>query len=363
MNNAISNHFAITALQEGITVQGSLRINGSLSQNFNPRTGVPVPNWKTDAASRPSIYPVIRRGATYMSKNQINNSSWMYNDIKIVFDSNGKSTNFKDSENSPLFQLGTTNVELGGVSYSVELLTIISNVASENNTDLDTISYSGSVELNGKQIAFPTCSVDIKISQMSTTGYLGLLSPESAIISEKGQTVEITATLYDEAGNQPSSWYAKWYDAGTGAEITAARGTKKLTVKESDVTDNMVIRCDFYTDSNYTNKVTTAFASIDDTQDPEYLYVSLNGSNSDFSGQLSPGESCTVSMWVATMEDSTAINNAYTKFDVKFYDGNQSEIASGTPPVTVNNHKGQAKITYDFVAQHGYKIVGIVTAQ
>lgn len=359
--NAISNHFAITALQEGVTVQGSLRINGTLAQNWNPRTGVPIPNWKTDASTRPSIYPVIRKGSVYMTRNQINNAKWYYNGLEI-FDTNGN-CKIKDSAGDPMFQLGTTTVELNGVSYSLDKLTIIGNVASEGNTDIDTISYQGSVELNGKQIAFPLCSVDIKISQMSTTGYLGLLSPESAIISEKGQSVDITATLYDDAGQQPTTWFAKWFDAGTGSEITAARGKKKLTVTEAQVTDNLVIRCDFYTDSAYTNKVTSAFASIDDTQDPEYLYVSLNGSNSDFSGQLSPGESCTVTMWVATMEDSTAINTGYSRFNVKFYDGNQAEIVSGTPNVSVSNSKGQTTITYDFVASHGYKIVGIVTAQ
>lgn len=361
--NSISSHFAITALQEGVTVQGSLRINGTLSQNFNPRTGVPVPNWKTDASTRPSVYPVIRRGSVYMSRTQIYNAKWYYNGIQITFGNDGKSTNFKDSAGDPMFQLGTTSVELGGHTYSLDLLTIIGNVASEGNTDLDTISYDGSVELNGKQISFPLCSVDIKISEMSTTGYLGLLSPESAIISEKGQTVDITATLYDDAGQQPTTWFTKWFNAGTGAEITAARGKKKLTVTEAEVTDNLVVRCDFYTDSAYTNKVTTAFASVDDTQDPEYLYISMDGSNSDFSGQLSAGESVTVNMWVATMEDSTAINTGYTQFAVKWYDGNQAEITSGTPSVSVASNKGKCTVSYDFVAQHGYKVVGIATAQ
>lgn len=365
MPNSISNHFALTALQEGVTVTGSLRVNGSLAQNFNPRTSACVPDWKTDAGSRPSVYPVIRRGSTYMSRAQIYNAKWMYNDVEITFGSDGKSTNFKDASGASLFQLGTTSVELGGTSYSLDLLTIIGNVASEGNTDLDTISYSGSVEVNGKQLAFPTTSVDIKIAQFSSTGYLGLLTPESAIISAKtgaGSSVTITAKLYDDAGKSDMTWYCKWYNMNTGAEISN-NGAKTLTVTEAQVTDNMVIRCDFFTDSACTNKVTTAFASIDDTQDPEYLYISLNNKNSDFSGQLSPGESCTVTMWVATMEDSTAINNNYTQFAIRFYDGTQAEIGSGTPGVTVSNHKGTCTITYDFIAQHGYKIVGIVTAQ
>ncbi len=365
MPNSISNHFAITALQEGITVQGSLRINGSLSQNFNPRSGTAVPDWKGDASTRPSLYPVIRRGSVYMSKNQIFQAKWYYNDIQIQFGADGKSTNFKDAANDPLFHLGTTTVELGGVDVLVEELTIISNLASEGNTDLDSISYQGSVELNGKQLQFPMCSVDVKIAEMSTQGYLGLLSPESAIISAKtgaGSSVTFKASLYDDSGRAPASWFCKWYDAGTGTEISNSADKKQLTFTESDVTDNLVIRVDFFTDSAHTNKVTSAFASIDDTQDPEYLYISMNGSNSDFSGQLSPGESVIVTAWVATMEDSTAINTAYNTFGLKLYNGNQGEI-SGGPSMTVTNHKGSVTIGYDFVAQNGYKIMGIVTAQ
>lgn len=172
----------------------------------------------------------------------------------------------------------------------------------------------------------------------------------------------IQASLYDDSGNQPVSWFCKWYDAGTNTEISNSTDKKSMTFTEAQVVDNMVIRVDFFTDSAHTNKVTSAFASIDDTQDPEYLYISMNGSNSDFSGQLSPGESVTVTAWVATMEDSTAINNNYTNFSLKLYNGNQGEI-SGGPSMTTSNHKGTVNITYDFVAQNGYKIMGIVTAQ
>ena len=97
MSNPISNHFTITALQDGVTVQGSLRVNGSLSQNYNPATGKSVPDWKSDAASRPSVYPVIRKGANYISASEMAGSKWLYNDVEIVFGSDGKSTNFKDA--------------------------------------------------------------------------------------------------------------------------------------------------------------------------------------------------------------------------------------------------------------------------
>lgn len=361
MANTISNHFCLTALQEGITVQGSLRVQGSLSQNYNANTQKCIPDWKNDASLRPVIYPVIRRGISYLTAAQINNAEWIYNDITIQFDASNLSTNFLDASGDPLFEVGTTTVSLNGSSYLVPKLTIISNLASASNIDLDTIGFQGAVEVAGKQAPF-VAQVDVKIAQMTTQGYLGLLSPESAIISAKGQTVTINASLFGEDGAAVISMFTKWYNAGTGQEITSAMDAKSLTVSEADVTDNIIIRCDFFLDANHTNRVATAFASIDDTQDPEYLYVSLNNGNADFSGQLYQGESCEVTAWVATMADSTAINSNYTNFSVQFFDGQQKEITGSVPIMTTSSNKGSVTISYDFIANHGYKIFGIVTA-
>ena len=47
--NTISNHFTLTALQNGLTIQGSLRVAGTLSQNYSAGTGKCIPDWyKTD---------------------------------------------------------------------------------------------------------------------------------------------------------------------------------------------------------------------------------------------------------------------------------------------------------------------------
>lgn len=365
MANAISNHFCITALQEGVTVQGSLRISGTLSQNFNTNTGKAIPNWKATTEDpnpdQPLVFLVARRGVTYLTASSINNGKWLYNDVEITFGNDNKSTNFLDADNAPLFQKGTTTASLGGTTYSVPCLTVISNLASATNIDLDTIGFKGSVEVAGKQMGFH-CQVDVKIAQMTSQGFLGLISPESAIISTKGQTVTLTASLYAEDGSSPATWYCKWYNAGTGDEYVTARNAHTLAVNEADVTDNLMVRCDFFTDSGFNNRVATAFSSVDDTQDPEYLYISLNGSNSDFSGQLASGESCTVTMWVATMADSTDINTSYTSFELHVYDGDQNEITTNVPSVTVTNNRGTAVFTYNFVAENGYKINGIVTA-
>ncbi len=361
MANNISNHFAITALQDGVTVQGSLRIDGTLSQNYNPNINKCVPDWKADESTRPVVYAVIRRGVAYMNDKQIVGGKWLYNDVEITFGDDNKSKNALDADGNPLFLVGTKTVSLGSSSYSVPCLTIISNLASPTNVDLDTIGFQGSIEVTGQQAAF-AAQVDVKIAQMTTQGFLGLLSPESAIITEKNQDVTFTASLYAEDGSTSSSFYTKWYFNNDTTDQAALRGKKSITVNETEVTDNLIVRCEFYSDSAYTNRVAVAFASVDDTQDPEYLYISLNGSNSDYSGQLSPGDSCEVTMWVATMEDSSAINTAYTSFTVRYYDGMQNEITTSLPVITVANNKGKLTIPYNFVAENGYKINGMVTA-
>ena len=167
MANRISNQFAITALQEGVTVSGSLRVNGSLSQNWNNNTQKCIPDWKLTPASRPTIYPVIRKGVQYLAAANIIGGTWLYNDVPIGFDEDThKSTNFLDANNDPIFQVGTAAVTLGGSQVTVPTLTIISNLASATNIDLDTIGYQGSIEVQGKQAAFQ-CQVDVKMSRRS----------------------------------------------------------------------------------------------------------------------------------------------------------------------------------------------------
>ncbi len=370
---SISNHFALTALQEGVSLTGSLRVAGALSQNYNVVTHNAIPDWKNTPSARPTIYPVVRKGASYIPNSAFSSRHWYYNEVEILFDANGRSTNYLDSANDPLFQSGTITVELAGVNYVLPALTVIGNLASDSNLDLDTIAFRGSTELvAGSTIAFEA-SVDVKISQMTTQGYLGQVTPESAIISQPGQNVQLTAALYGEDGAviNTNLFWVKWFNAATNTEISSIRNNKTPTVYENSddgtpsVVDNLVLRCDFFSDSGYINRIATAFVSVDDTQDPEFLYISFNNGSSDYSGQVSPGETVTINAWVATMDDPTAINAGYTTFVLTLYDGQQEAIpssASGYPTVTVTDHKAAFQIPYDFIAAHGDKISGCIDA-
>lgn len=372
----ISNQFTLTAIKSNITIQGRLMVDGSATQNYNPSSGRCIPDWKTDTSKRPKIYPLIRRGVAYLSTASINNGKWYYNGDEIRFDEEtGLSTNYKDSNGVSKFQLGTITKSLGGNNVTLPCLTIVNNLAHAENLDLDMITFEGTVELNGKQVAFPPCSIEVKISQMTTQGYLGLLSPESAIIAYKGDKATIAATLLKEDGEAVECWVT--WRRGDGTAITAdgthikitdttgVNGVHTIEVDDEAVTDNLILRCDFYTNSQKRDqdRVTTAFASIDDAQDPEYLFISLDGKTGDYSGQLYEGESVDVEMWVATLEAPTTPDTKWTNFAIAVYNGKQELVTSGVPAVTVTNSKGKATFGFAFLDETcGGKCTGIVTA-
>ena len=91
---SISNHFALTALQEGVSLTGSLRVAGALSQNYNVVTHNAIPDWKNTPSARPTIYPVVRKGASYIPNSAFSSRHWYYNEVEILFDANGRSTNY-----------------------------------------------------------------------------------------------------------------------------------------------------------------------------------------------------------------------------------------------------------------------------
>lgn len=379
--NQISNQFTLTAIQSNITIQGRLMVDGSTTQNYNPVSARCIPDWKTTVAKRPKLYPIIRRSAAYLSDASINNKKWYYNGDEILFNDDpesanyNKSTNYLDSAGDPKFHRGTITKSLGGVSYTLPCLTIVGNLANAENVDLDIITFEGTVELNGTQVAFPPCSIEVKISQMTTQGYLGLLSPESAIIAQKGDKATIAASLLNESGDPVECWVT--WKRGDGTAITAdgthikitdttgVNGVHTIEVDDEAVTDNLVLRCDFYTDSRKRDqdRVTTAFASVDDAQDPEYLFISLDGKTGDYSGQLYEGETVDVEMWVATLEAPTTPDTKWTNFAIAVYNGKQELVTEGVPTVTVTSNKGKATFSYQFLVNNcGGKCTGIVTA-
>lgn len=380
----ISNRFFVTALDDGTTLHGNLSVDGSLSQAWNDQTETAVPDWKTTGTTgtkeQPTIMLTLLSGATYIGLDNsspngyIQSYDWYYENSKITFessqttityDTNKTVTGYKSTDGKFLKHTTTLN------GVTVPALRIIQNLASSSNVDLDTIRLEGVYNSGNGTVDFAS-TAQIRISKFSSGGYLGTISFKNGIsnITDASQSVEMTGTLYgSDTNNVVESYSTQWFLNGVsaGAEET---GHKK-TISAAQVVDNAIVRCDFYvTKDGSSQLVYSAYASIDDMQDTEYMYIQYGGENGN-AASLRKGQTATFTMFVGTKESATA-DTSWTTWEVKLLDGNGTVITgsyehlqpavNGWRPIPQVGGVATLVITYGVVSTNGKNITGIVRA-
>lgn len=286
--SGISNRLYLTALEDGTTLHANLACDKSLTQAWNGTTA--SPNW-TIAAQQPTIYLTLLSGGAIVQPEA--GYKWYYNDGRAESEITDQSTKF---------QITQKQIRYGGVQYTVPALKIIDNLADSANVDIDTIIFKGSYNAGGSSLAF-SCSIQVRISSMNGQGYVPTIDFLNGVsdITEAGQTVTMEGVIYDgETGQSVSGVTTSWYL--NDVSIAGVSGTNTCIVSESQVTDHATVRCEFFDSSS--NKLGTAFAYIDDMQDPEYMYIQYNGNNGN-AASLRNGDTATFQIWVGTREDPT----------------------------------------------------------
>lgn len=388
----ISNRFFVSALDDGTTLHGNLSVNGSLSQAWNGSAA--VPDWHTTEQNRgtpdqPTIMLTLLSGATYIGTSSsspngyISEQHWYYNDngadseigfeiasTTITWDGGGSVTGHKSTDGKFLMHESTIN------GVSVPCLRLIQNLASSSNVDLDTITFKGKYNSGSGELDFQA-SAQIRISLMSSGGYLGVISFANGIsdITSQSQTITMTGTLYGSVGTSVSC-KTEWRKNG---EVFRSLNTNNtVSVTGADIVDNAVIQCDFYiTNDGSDSLVATAYANIDDMQDPEMMYIQYNGANGN-AASLRKGQSATFDIWIGT-NDNPTVDTTYAYFQVKLVDGSGNVITAsysseGIPDVvsgsggwrnlTVDSttFKARLALPYDVVNANGKNITGLLRA-
>lgn len=368
----ISNRFYVTALEDGTTLHGNLVSDKSLVQSWNGNSA--VPNWTT-ASEQPTIHLTLLSGNTQVEPS--NTYKWYYNGGEIVFDGNNQSTS---ANGVPAGVFLKTTVTIG--QLSMPALKIIGNLASSNNVDIDTIEFRGQYIINGTGVDF-SCNIQVRISTINAAGYLGVINFHNGIgdITSAGQTITLYGVLYGgESGEQVPGFKTKWYlneePTGHGGD-TYDGHTNAFRVSEADVVDHATVRCEFY-DTTETELLYTAYASIDDMQDPEFMYIQYAGNNGN-AASLHKNESATFQIWVGTRDDPSVLggtgNPKFKTIKVKLLDGDGNTItdsglatnipdadSNGWRTLPMSGGKGSISPHYDTVAAYGKNITGIVVA-
>ena len=289
--SSISNRFFVTALDDGTTLHGNLSVDGSLSQAWDGTSA--VPDWgdgTTGLADQPTIMLTLLSGATYIGTNSFSPNGYI-SEIKWYYNDRGQDAEiaFEDSTTTISWTQGGVSKSLTGYKstdgrflkhtaslngVTVPCLRVIKNLASSSNVDLDTITFKGKYN-SGSGILDFQASTQIRISRMSSGGYLGVINFANGIsnITDQNQTISMSGVLYGSTSNPVTSFKTEWYLNGELFRAKNASNTG-ITVTGANIVDNAIVRCDFYvTNDGVDTLVVSEYASIDDLQDPEMMYI------------------------------------------------------------------------------------------
>lgn len=327
----ISNRFFVQVIEDGATLHGEIRATKSLTQAFkNPGC---IPDW-TVADNQPTIYVTLQNGTTFILPDST--YKWYYNGNEITW--NGNTSNAVADLAAGTFQK-VTNYTPSGYSAGqyVPAIKIVKNLANSSNVDIDVIRFDGQKTLSSNPVAF-SASLNVTITEWTEGGYLGIINFLNGIADIDSQNTSVTCQglLYDGDGTALSSGVTyKWYFEG---DSTVKGTAQSFTVTAADVIDYVMVRCEFYmTVEGVSTLVYTAYAGIDDTQDPEYMWIQYNGANGN-SASLRENESVTFSIWVGKADDPTYKDVSFTSFKVKLFDSTGTVVtATSSTSYTVAN--------------------------
>lgn len=347
----VSNKFFITTIQDGQTITVSLISNMKLAQNVST-SGSCIPNWNAGetGAVNPEIYVYSRINGTV--KAPTGTGTWLWNGVPITFDANHKS-DVVDASGLPVFE--ETTVSVGGVSLPA--IRIIRNLGSaQNNTDNDIISYSGSLEIGGVGNAFAVDTV-VRISIIpGGTGYTAISGGDTEVTSNDSTDQKYKAKFYAQLYNGTdvvnsgikAQFFREGIDTTTPfATDTTASATEETTpfgnkipansyvgeINASQITDRVVIRCDFLKNDASNEKLASVWFDIDDKTDPEEMFiVNSTGSTVGQSDiQLRSGQSVTIKAWMGFSNNMYKRDTSYTTFKCMLTNAQGQVIMSGNP--------------------------------
>lgn len=408
----VSNRFYAHLIKDGRAVSAILRCtNTSLAQSVD-QAGVCTPNWNANEQGHDTL-PLIVADLKLSGKfKPTTDFEWKWNGATITFNGNNSSGAFVQTVNGTSYPIFVKGTDANGMPT----LTIQRNLARAiDNIDNDIISLVGSMESGGVPLGFDI-GLPVRISEAAGSGWYGWIEGDSQV-TENDKTANLTAHLKNGTSIQ-QQYTAKFYREGIDTDqsgvkvVQASSGVAAVQYTDSEITDNVVIRCDFYVDQEGTPTLVDQFYyNVDDDTDEMELQVSsvtytLDDADENVVATLGTGQGdvflrehqkTLFTFWMGHKMNKTNVYAGYTKFFAKLTDnqdkvinpntyktvlipsgagGNNtiagdsgfveitadlSSTGGGTDPVTAKG--GKIYLTAQFLEANGDGVGGVVVAE
>lgn len=360
----VSNKFFAQRIIDGKAVSVQLRTNTSLKQEVDGG-GNCRPNWNSYMTTEHDVIPKITGMCRLSGKAKMPQPyKWTWNGNEITFGnnlvtdsvnnisyypSNGNFVQISGGTTYPIF--GKSTVEEDGAT--IPCLYILRNLATNANTDNDQIGLEGSMEAGGAPLPF-SVFLPVRIQELAGTGYSGYIEGDNYISDNSPKTdgepsTALTAKLKIGANNV-TNFKLSAYIEGNNSPIpgynkkVTDNGSVVLTLKESQITDNVVLRFEFYvTENGADSLVDKEYFSVDDATDEMELQVSsrtytrTDGQDVETgTGQgdvhLRDDQSVLFTFWMGHRQNPDQVYDGYSEFYVKLTDNKDAVIPKASFP-------------------------------
>ncbi len=319
MSNSAQGTISIRRLRSGKTLFLSFVSNGiPLMQVVDTDSGDVAPDWNVEA-NQPMLTPTCKlsTGETV----PLSYPKWTYNGNFINFDG-AESGGWQESHDNN-FKLNTTT---GAIK-------VIKNLASATNYADDTLDYSATATVDGREYTVEK-SMTIDIHKGSSGTFTGSISLERDTIDNQNPTTALTAKLtYGVTAEEYSKNYTvKWYKN----DVEMSGQTAKTLTVDRDMVDSVALfRADFYVDGAI---VATAGKTITDMADTYAVKMTITSDNTT----VDKGKDVTVkaAVWNVSQEKAVELPSTAT-WSTKIYETDTwtvvGQAASDTITVTTEH--------------------------
>ena len=273
----VSNGFVITALLNGTTINGYVRVeNLPLIQRYTRGTERFVPDFEALAENaRPVVLPCL----TYTDTGEVAIPSdattiFKYNDVELTFDADGLCNT---AGMTGVFKRLTYPATISGQTYNIPAVRVMKNLVPLSNYDNDLITISGTVELGGQQLPFTDMSKEVIIEESVGNQYDLVIATDSDFsINSETDTINLTALVYKDgiAVNDLTGLSFKWNKLLGMGDVELPGTTANQTISAADVDNVLKLRCDLYMSGS---KIVSGFAEITDYTDPYDIQFAITG--------------------------------------------------------------------------------------
>jgi len=250
----------VKRLRTGHTLALQLNVSGAELYQTVDAGGNVSPSWSAEGA-HPIITPV-GRSLTAGQTGTLSDWTWKYLGNPLAFNDSGACVTS-----------GYTNTFK--VNKSTAALEIIGNLASKNNVDNDTLTFSAKVTVDGVSAVMDK-SIEVVIASGGASSYWGNVSSDNVILDSTTTSTSLRTALY-LGGVAQTNYTIDWYkNVKDAAHKLTGFNSEKVTREDVDGTTLFIADFKVGNDVVYTDGIV-----LTDQADEFYVQTQVSGDVTD----------------------------------------------------------------------------------